>query len=371
VAGLRASPDSLDFGVVLNGNTAQLVVVITNSGPEAVTWDAAVFSSTGGPHGTNFDVSVPPFTNPIPPGGTVNYTFSFSPNANGPFSDTFTLYSTATNSPLVIPLAGTGGAVGFLTLTADGGPDFGSVKDGTPSAVKNVFASNVSGSDVTVTAIAFNGDFTAGPGQPGLPFTLHANNVDPPVAIPVIFTPGHTGFQVQANAVVVTNTATNSPTSQSLQGTGVIIFASFTVPPFPQAVLMAFVLPSGVVTILEMDEDDLDTEEPASLARVYDWGAPLMEKYLGRVILRYEDESAVPFAYTITGTAPRTPSPVVTNVAAQGGLNDGLIHNSFADLQISDDLVKVAVSRLANGGPIVITEIFHEVDKRGEVIAAA
>lgn len=367
---LVASPSSLDFGTVPNGNTASLPVAITNLGDQDCFLDATIFASTGGFPGNNFSATAPPFADPIHPGQTQIWTFTFFPNANAPFSDTFMQESTASNQPLVVPVQGVGGATGFLTLSPDMGPDFGPIMDGTPSAPKNVFASNSSGSDVTVTAIAFNGDFTAGPGQPVLPFTLHANNVDPPVAIPVIFTPSSTGFQVQANAVEVTNTATNNPADQSLQGTGVIIFAAFTVPFAPQAVLMAFALGSAI-TVLRMDEKNLDTEEPGSFKRIYDWGAALFEKYLGRVILRYEDESAVPFDFNVTAVAPRLPSPVSVSVINQGGLNDGLIHNVFADFQISDDLVQIEVSRGADDGPLVITEIFHEVDKKGEVIEGA
>lgn len=303
-------------------------------------------------------------------GGTGTFVIRFHPTAPGPVSGDIVISSDAFNQPNTIHVSGNGSNAGHLTLNPATSTDFGNVKDGTPSGEQLMMASNNSGADVTVTAINFNGDFTAGPTQPGLPFTLLANGASSPVAIGVIFTPSATGFQVQANGLSVVNTGDTSPALLSLSGTGVIIIPVFPVDINPQAVLMAFVL-MGVVVIKQMNAQDLDCEESASLKRIYDWGAPLMEKYLGRVILRYEDESATPFDFTVTARAPRVPSPVTVNVLNEGGANDSLIHNVFADLQISDDMVEIEVSRGVDDGPMVVTEMFHEVDRRGEVVEKA
>lgn len=367
MASLSYTPHSLSYGTVPVAGTSDLSVDfhVNKGGAAPVQWiaalsgpDAAQFAITFNDGGADPDLD-----------GII--TVRFSPTSPGAKSATLTVTSSPSdpfnNGPLVIALTGTAGAGGYLTLSPQTTNDFGSVKDGTPSSVLNVLVQNNSGTDVIVTAIAFNGDFTAGGALPGLPFTQHANHVDAAKMIPVIFTPSLTGFRVTANAVEVTSNATNNPTDQAMQGTGFILTPAFSIPFNPQAVLMAFALGSAVV-VLQVDEDDLDCEEPASFKRVYDWGDPLMEKYLGRVILRYEDESVVPFDFIVTGVAPRAPSPVIKSVINQGGLNDGLVHNAFADLQITDDLVQVQVSRDALDGPLVITEIFHEVDKRGEVI---
>jgi len=365
VPSIYTSPSSLSFGnipVLSTGDLTLTVFCTNNPADDGIGWDSAISGS-----GKFSIISDSGGASPGDPGEIV---IRFAPTAPGAVTATLRLTDNVGNmynSPQNIALSGNGAAGGYLTLSPQTTNDFDSVKDGTPSSVLNVLLQNNSGTDVIVTAIAFNGDFTAGGALPGLPFTQHANHADAAKVIPVIFTPSLTGFHVTANAVEVTSNATNNPTDQAMQGTGVVITPAFSVNLSPQAVLMAFVMGS-TITILRMDATNLDCEEPGSFKRVYDWGDPLMEKYLGRVILRYEDESAVPFDFLVTGVAPRVPSPVVVSVINQGGLNDGLVHNAFADLQITDDLVQIQVSRDALDGPLVITEIFHEIDKRGEVI---
>jgi hypothetical protein len=364
---MQGGPFSLNYGNVPVFSSAQLTSTFTcvdDPFDEGISWTITIT----GPNAADFTVVADDGGASVGSPGIV--TIQFTPSAAGARTATVTYDHTGTNTPRTGTLSGTGAAGGFLTLIPQTVNDFGSVKDGTPSTPLNVLAINNSGTNVIVTAIAFNGDFTAGPGQPGLPFTLLANNASGSTVIPVIFTPSVTGFKVTTNAVEVTSNATNNPTDQAMQGTGVIINSVFSISLAVQAVLMAFVL-NGVIVIKEMNVNDLDCEESASFKRIYDWGSPLMEKYLGRVVLRYEDASVVPFDFTVTGRAPRSPSPVSVSVINQGGANDNLIHNVFADLQISDDLIEVQVSRAADDGPLVITEIFHEVEQRGEVIEAA
>lgn len=438
-----------DFGTVPVGTplTANIPMQSSSGFGTAVTMGGVV----SGPDAARFVFnSITPTTfNPDVMGST---SVTFTPNGAGPFNATLTISSDAINAPTVIALTGRGGSVGSLTLTPQTTNDFGSVLDGTTSPVLNVLAENNSGTNVTVTAIAFSsttgpitaasinaggsgyangdtgsidgdsgdaqyvvtgvdgsggvlsfdvsnpgtdyvattgfattpitgvgtgfvinigsvrtGEFAAGPGQPGLPFTLLANGGSAPVVIPVVFTPTVTGFVQDMHAVVVTSSATNSPTSQTMQGTGVPFFPAYIVSSVPLAVLVAFTL-AGTPTILRVNPDDLNCEESASFKRIYDWGAALLEKYLGRIILRYEDESATPFNLTATCIAPRSPSPVTTSVIGKGGNNDALIRNLFFDIQISADLVQVEISRAANDGPVQITEMFHEVDIRGEVV---
>jgi hypothetical protein len=360
---------SFIFGNVTVGGSAQLTHSYfdgTDPGCIGISWSHALSGPDAGQFSVVSDDGFSLATGGRCGGAAGKIVVKFSPTSGGNKTATLTLTGTMTNTPFVISLTGTGGVGGTLTLQPQTTNDFGVVKDGTASSPLNVQAINNSGSDVIVSAIAFNGDFSAGPGQPGLPFTLHANNADGAVNIPVIFTPTFTGFRITANAVSVTSSATNSPTSQSMQGTGAVIFPAFTVSGPNQVVLMAFVGAMGAISVLQVNANDLNCEEPGSFTRVYDWGMPLFEKYLGRAILRYEDNSAATFGCTVTATPVGRVS--AAGLPGGGGANDGLIHEVFADLQVSGDLIQVAVSRIASQGPMEITEIFHEVDKRGEVV---
>jgi hypothetical protein len=117
-----------------------------------------------------------------------------------------------------------------------------------------------------------------------------------------------------------------------------------------------------------MDSTDLDCEELAFFSRIYDWAIPYQEKYLGRVLFRYEDESTTPFDLVCSVNLTRLPTVVISTITNAGGTNDGLIHNEFFDIQASDDLLQIVFSRQPDDGPLVITEMFHEIDPRGEFI---
>ncbi|KKK80960.1 hypothetical protein LCGC14_2818290, partial [marine sediment metagenome] len=47
-----------------------------------------------------------------------------------------------------------------------------------------------------------------------------------------------------------------------------------------------------------------------------------------------------------------------------------VLKNAFANIQLSHDLIEVEFSRLANGGPFVMTEYDPRIEPRGEVIEA-
>lgn len=333
-----------DFGPVLDGTISPVLNVLAenNSGAD-VTVTAIDFSATTGP------------------------IIAASVNAGGSGyvnGDTGTIDGDSGDAQYVVTgVDGSGGVLSFDILNP--GTNYNATTGFTTTPITGIGTGFV----IDISSVR-TGEFAAGPGQPTLPFTLLANGASPPVAIPVVFEPTVTGYVLDPNAVVVTSTATNTPAAQPMAGTGVLFFPAYIMPAVPLRVLFAFVL-MGAVVILEADPDDLDCEESASFTRIYDWGAPLMEKYFGRAIIRYEDESTVPFDLTATCIAPRLPSPVVTSIINEGGNNDDLIRNLFFDFEISDDLVQVTFSRAADDGPVQITEMFHEVDVRGEVIENA
>lgn len=361
IDGSLVNPQSFSYGNVGIGSTADNIFIASDNTVFGSHWTHAL----SGPDAAAFFVFLDNGAANSGHDGSIGV--RFSPTGAATYNAVLTLTGDMLNSPFVINLSGVGTAAGYLTLTPQTTNNFGNVKDGTTSGPLNILLQNNSGTDVIVSAIAFNGDFAAGGALPGLPFTQHANHADSAVIIPVQFTPSFMGYRLTANALVVTSSASNSPTNQAMQGTGVIITPAYTVPVTPLAVLMAFAL-NGVVTVLRMNADDLNCEEAGSFKRIYDWGIPLMEKYLGRVIARYQDESVIKFNVSCTANLTRTPTSVVSTLTNQGGANDGLIHDLFFDIQQSDDLIQIVIARNLSDGPLVITEMFHEIDPRGEFI---
>jgi hypothetical protein len=353
---------TLAFGTIPVAGSSTLGIDFAVSGGinhiDEVTWTWTIT----GPNAADFTPN--PHSDTTVQAEPMTENLTFSPTTPGAKTATLTITSTdAFNTPIVINLTGTAAAGGFLTLSPQTTNDFGMVKDGTDSSVLNVLVQNNSDTDVIVTAIAFNGDFSAGGALPGLPFTQHANHVDAAKVIPIKFHPTSTGFKITANAVEVTSNATNNPTDQAMQGTGVIIFPAFTIADTPHRLLLGYV-DAVTPTILEADPVDLDTEESGFIKAVYDYDLPLYEKYLNRHVLRAEDLGT--FAYAVTMTTPR--QTLTDNLSGQGGLADESIADYYADLGLSADLITVTVSRAADDGPLSITQVFHEVERRGETV---
>ena len=103
VPNIAVSPDPLDFGDVLVGNSANLALVVNNTG--TATLSVSSITSSGAPFGV-----APPTSFDIAAGGAAkNVQISFSPTALGVFNGTITINSNADNiNPVVINVTGRG-----------------------------------------------------------------------------------------------------------------------------------------------------------------------------------------------------------------------------------------------------------------------
>jgi len=98
---LSANPTSLSFGNVAVGNTSTLDITLTNTGNSdvqisTVTASGAGYSASGGANVT------------LAPTQTTTVAVSLKPTATGSDSGTVSVKSSAQNSPLSVPLSGTG-----------------------------------------------------------------------------------------------------------------------------------------------------------------------------------------------------------------------------------------------------------------------
>ncbi len=205
---LTPSPSSLSFGSVQVGNNRQLNETVTNSGGSTVTISQAGISGTG------FTLSGlnPPAQ--IAPGQHLTFNVTFTPPSTNNFSGNVSITSDASNANLAIPLSGAGTPVpaGQLSV-APTTMNFGNVTvgsnlqmTGTLSATGN--SVTVSSDNVTGSAFAFSGL--------SLPVTIPAGQH---VQFTMTFTPAGNG--VASGNVFFTSDASNSPTVESLTGTGV------------------------------------------------------------------------------------------------------------------------------------------------------
>jgi hypothetical protein len=202
---LSANPTSLAFGSVQVGNSTNLSETVTNTGGSSVTISQANISGTG------FSISGLTLPTTLTPNQRVTFTATFAPTASGSSSGTLSIVSTASNSPLNIALSGTGTSQGQLSVLPTT-LSFGTVTVGASASLNGSLTAT--GSSVTVSsASSSSGEFVLS--GITLPATIAAGQSAP---FTVTFTPNASG--ASSATLTFTSTASNSPTTEALTGTG-------------------------------------------------------------------------------------------------------------------------------------------------------
>ena len=205
---LTVHPVLLDFGDVPVGNSLTQTVALTNSGSAALTVSGAVVS--GGAYSIN-GLSLP---RSLAVGETASFGVTFSPQSAGTVTDSLLLSTDASNSPVTMPLTGTGTVLtGALSLTP-GSLNFGDILVGTADT-QVVTLTNTGNADVTITDSILTGGIGFSTSQLSLPLTLAAGQS---ISFSVTFSPSAAGFVT--GSVSFISDAANSPTTFSLSGTG-------------------------------------------------------------------------------------------------------------------------------------------------------
>ncbi len=203
---LSSNPTSLAFGNVQVGNSKNLSETLTNTGGSTVTISAAT------PSGTGFSISGLTLPLNLTANQSVTFTATFAPTTAGAASGSISVVSNASNSPLAIPLSGTGTAAGTLAVSPTT-LAFGNVNVGSNSALGGSLTA--SGSAVTVnSASSTSSEFVLS--GISLPVTIPASQTS---TFTVTFTPQSSG--ATSASLSFSSNASNSPAVQSLTGTGV------------------------------------------------------------------------------------------------------------------------------------------------------
>lgn len=207
-AQISATPSTVPFGTVVEGNTDSQQITLHNGGNATLTFSQINVSGTG------FSQTGLSTSTTIPAGGSTTFNATLIPSSTSPVSGTITLTTNGTPSSLVINLSGTGQVATMLLGANPTSLLFGGVLDQASSAlttsVTNNGNANVTVSGVTVTGAGFtasgipNGTVIA-PGQSA--------------TLTVTFAPT-SGGAVSGASVSIASNATNSPLSIGLTGTG-------------------------------------------------------------------------------------------------------------------------------------------------------
>ena len=202
---LLANPSSESFGTVQLGTSKTLTETVTNSGSRSIT--VSKISATG----SGFKVQS--VSLPLLLDGGQSYTFSvtFAPSSAVASSGSVTVLSDASNPALTVTLAGSGSTAGQLT-TSPSSLSFGSVPVGSSKSLSMSLAA--SGTSITITGASSTSSEFAITGI-SFPVTLSAGQTK---TFNAVFTARASG--AASGTLKFTSNAANSPTAETLSGSG-------------------------------------------------------------------------------------------------------------------------------------------------------
>ena len=204
---LSASSTSLSFGNTAVGGTGAQSVSLTNTGTAAVNISTATISSGA----ASFAIVGGSPSGSIPVGQSTSVQVQFAPKSGGAVTGSMTITSDASDSPLTIPLSGTG-TQAHLSATPSS-VNFGTVVRGTSNS-QTITLQNTGNSPLTFSQVT--------PSGTGFTITgISTSTVIPPggsVTFNVIFTPGSTA--TTNGSVTLATNGTPSSLVITLSGAG-------------------------------------------------------------------------------------------------------------------------------------------------------
>lgn len=203
---LAANPSKINFGNVQLGGTQSQFETLTNIGTSSI----IIYKSNVTGSGFRTTGLTLPMT--LSPGQSITFSLSFTPQASGTVTGSFSASSKYWKANVSVPLSGTGTSVGQLGV-APSSLNFGSVTVGKTATLSSSLTA--SGGSLTVSAVTSNSSEFALSGF-SLPLTIAAGQTVP---FNVVFSP-----QTSGSVSAVLNFATSSSTAtaaQSLTGSGV------------------------------------------------------------------------------------------------------------------------------------------------------
>lgn len=207
-AAIAATPSSASFGSVATGSRNSQTISLKNAGTASLTISQASVSGTG------FSISGLSVPAIISSGKSATFNIVFAPTAAGAVSGSVKLTSDAPNSPLSIPVSGTGVTTTHLLGINPGSVSFGNVNVGSRGS-STVKLTNNGNSNITISSVQISG---GGFGESGVSSGLTLTPSQS-ASLNVTFAPTAGGNA--SGTVTVTSNATNSPANIGLSGSGV------------------------------------------------------------------------------------------------------------------------------------------------------
>jgi hypothetical protein len=204
---LTITPTALSFGTITLGGSKQIAAAVTNSGGTTANITEATVSGTG------FALSGMTLPLELASGQSTTIIITFTPKTSGSSSGTLSVSSNAVDAALTATLSGSAVAPGSLTASPSS-LSFQNVTLGTSQDLTATLTNN-GGTSVTISQAGVTGAWF-GLGGLTLPATLDAGQS---LTMSVSFTPQSAG--TATGNVSITNSASGSPLTISLTGSGV------------------------------------------------------------------------------------------------------------------------------------------------------
>jgi hypothetical protein len=301
----------------LSTSSTPLSVSIQNTGGAPVTFSSFALS---GANTGDFAISGNTCSSTLTSGSTCQLNVTFSPQSAGSRTASITITDNATNTPQTVTLAGTGA---ITTLSLPSSVTFASQYVSTTSAALQASLQNTG----SVTAVLNTFSLT---GTNSGDFRISANTCATTLAagascqVSVTFSPTATG--TRNASLVVNDSASNSPQTAPISGTG--IPAALTITPFvpfgtegvgvtssPQTIL---VQNAGTLTIT-LSGTSLAGANPSEFEIFSNTcGASLPGGATCQVVVTFTPASAASFAASLQIGNSGSPNPVVSSLSGTG-----------------------------------------------------
>jgi hypothetical protein len=207
---ISLSVASLNLGSVLVGSSSSQSVLLTNNGT------ANLSISQISAQGTGFAATGLALPVTVPAGQSASLAVSFSPLTAGSATGSVTVLSNAANTPSAkIALSGAGTAQTLQLSASASNLNFGNILVGTASSSSAVTFTNTGNTSVSISQVKVTGSGFAASGI-SVPSSLTPGKI---ATLMVSFDPSVTG--AATGSVSVVSSATNSPASIGLAGSGV------------------------------------------------------------------------------------------------------------------------------------------------------
>lgn len=356
---------TLDFGTIIAGSTADVVVAMQNSGDEDVS--IADLASISGARYT-ISVQIPiPIT--LHPGGSTTLTIRYSPTVATTDTGTLSIFSNAINTPTTLPIMGKAIAAGGALQADPNGYQFPDTLITTLSAeklfvIKNTGSANVTLNNPIVAAIGWT--VTTDP----TPVTIGAGGS---ATVGIKFAPTISQFYYSASGISISNTSGVNPFLVPLSGLGIPIISAYDVSPSPVSpVLIAFTDILGHTLLKQVTPTTptniIGPEIQGQVFKTTNLGTPGLSKTVCFLGIKYEALGTCTFFIQVLDRGGNAFQSQLTTK----GLTDGTTQQLFTgNLPALGEIVTLIITLSASAGPLSIVDIFFVYDDMRPRIGSA